>query len=138
MDVRVVVAARVRLPDALDPEAVVVQRVQTTPLCDPYGAFCRHARDLETGSHETVADPPSIDSPVEDHPEIGGVPVPVIRHVAVHGEAGVGRPRAGDDRLAVETGHRRDVVERDLTERRVRSVRTGYKHNLARDACTTE
>src|SRR4051794_18572445 len=53
VDVRVVVAARIGLPDALDAQAVVVQRVQATLLCDADGAFCRHARYLETGSHQT-------------------------------------------------------------------------------------
>src|SRR5436190_14579845 len=136
MDVRVVIASREGLPYALDAKTTAMERVQPASSRIGRRPLRRLPGDLQARGHESVAYGATVGSAIESHAEIGGMPIPVIRDVAVDRQLVVVRPRADDDPLAVEPGHRGDVVDGDRLQRSAGSCRAGGDKNLAGHAGT--
>src|SRR4051794_13576456 len=93
----VVVSALEGLPDALDAESVVFERVQAAGTGEVGCRLGRQAADAEAGRHEAVADRGVVAAAVGDHAEVGGVAVGVVGDAAVDGEGGVVGAGGDDD-----------------------------------------
>src|SRR5436305_2217358 len=100
----VVVAALVGLPDALDPQAVVFERVPPTPLRVANRLFGRLAGGDQAGGHDPVADGGVVAAAVGGHADVGGMAVGVVGYPPVDGVAGVVGTGGHDQRSVVDGG----------------------------------
>src|SRR5438105_5492925 len=131
VDVVVVVAALVRLPDALDPLAVVREGEQAAAPCLGERLALRHAGEDERGLHDPVADRAVVGAAVRRHADVSGVAAEVVGDLAADGELRVVGPRRDRDRLVEERGHPLDEVHRDRLDGLALQVCAGRQDDAA-------